>query len=79
MALRSALVPWVDELCINQQNVDERSSQVEMMREIYSSANGVMIWRGEADYERNDAFDAMSRVAGSQLERVMAPGQMAKE
>lgn len=38
---------WVDALCINQGNVAERSGQVGMMGEIYSSAYYVWIWLGE--------------------------------
>ncbi|RDW57631.1 hypothetical protein BP6252_13713 [Coleophoma cylindrospora] len=38
---------WVDALCINQANPDERSSQVVLMQQIYSRATSVMIWLGE--------------------------------
>jgi len=45
----TALV-WVDALCINQQNKDERSQQVQLMTSIYSKAESVAIWLGpEAD------------------------------
>ncbi|KAL2059835.1 hypothetical protein VTL71DRAFT_9990 [Oculimacula yallundae] len=38
---------WIDALCINQQDVNERNSQVQNMREIYSQADHVLIWVGE--------------------------------
>lgn len=38
---------WVDALCINQNNVQERSHQVQQMATIYSSATTVVIWLGE--------------------------------
>lgn len=38
---------WVDSLCINQGNVAERSGQVSVIGEIYSSAWCVWIWLGE--------------------------------
>lgn len=47
--LRHVHVPvviWVDFLCINQQNVMERSLQVAMMREIYEKSREVVIWLG---------------------------------
>lgn len=40
---------WIDALCIDQQNKDERSSQVMMMGDIYSRAARVVIWLGPAD------------------------------
>ena len=35
---------WIDALCINQRDVAERNSQVQLMRKIYSLARGVCIW-----------------------------------
>lgn len=40
---------WVDSLCINQENIEERSWQVEMMGRIYSTAARVVIWLGDAE------------------------------
>lgn len=37
---------WVDALCINQQDVDERSSQILLMKEIYSLAERVFVYLG---------------------------------
>lgn len=51
-ALRSLRLPtqarrlWVDAVCIDQQNIDERSRQVQYMRLIYSRATRVMVWLG---------------------------------
>lgn len=39
---------WIDALCINQNDNDERSHQVRLMRDIYSSAARVIVWLGEA-------------------------------
>jgi hypothetical protein len=38
---------WVDAICINQNDLDERSSQVMRMTEIYRQANEVLVWLGE--------------------------------
>jgi hypothetical protein len=37
---------WIDALCINQADFEERSSQVLLMGNIYSSASEVLIWLG---------------------------------
>lgn len=38
---------WVDAICINQRSSLDKSQQVPLMRQIYSSANRVWIWLGE--------------------------------
>ncbi|KAL1612739.1 hypothetical protein SLS60_000968 [Paraconiothyrium brasiliense] len=37
---------WVDALCINQEDLGERSAQVRQMKEIYECADGVFAWLG---------------------------------
>ena len=38
---------WVDSICINQRDDDERSQQVRLMDWIYRKASAVLIWLGE--------------------------------
>ena len=38
---------WIDALCINQRDIQERSRQVQHMAAIYRSAKRVVIWLGE--------------------------------
>lgn len=38
---------WVDALCINQSDDEERTSQVRIMQDIYERADKVVIWLGE--------------------------------
>lgn len=38
---------WVDAICIDQVNYEERSSQVLLMGEIYSNASRVVVWLGK--------------------------------
>jgi hypothetical protein len=38
---------WADQICINQADVQERNSQVQLMRNIYSLAFGVVVYIGE--------------------------------
>ncbi|ATZ50325.1 hypothetical protein BCIN_05g06850 [Botrytis cinerea B05.10] len=40
---------WIDQLCINQNDIEERAQQVNMMTEIYSNASAVNIWLGDGD------------------------------
>jgi hypothetical protein len=45
-ALGKDLRLWVDAICINQQDVDERNAQVSIMGRIYRSAASVFAWLG---------------------------------
>src|SRR6266576_2594252 len=38
---------WVDAVCINQDDLNERSVQVQRMRNIYASARTILAWTGE--------------------------------
>lgn len=40
---------WTDSICINQQDLQERSQQVALMGDIYRQARQVLIWVGKAD------------------------------
>ncbi|KAL7945055.1 heterokaryon incompatibility domain-containing protein [Trichoderma barbatum] len=40
-------VLWIDALCINQTDLDERSQQVQLMRSIYTKCDQAVIWIGE--------------------------------
>ncbi len=37
---------WVDALCINQQNVEEKDHQVALMKDIYAYAKEIIMWLG---------------------------------
>lgn len=39
---------WVDAICINQRDEDERSRQVQCMGDIYANASRVLVWIGES-------------------------------
>jgi hypothetical protein len=47
---------WVDALCIDQTNKDERAAQVLLMGNIYSSATRVIIWLGKLIPEVEDVI-----------------------
>ena len=37
---------WIDAICINQSNLDERAAYLPMMRGIYSKADATIVWLG---------------------------------
>lgn len=39
---------WIDQICINQEDIQERSAQVAIMADIYSNASSCLVWLGEA-------------------------------
>jgi hypothetical protein len=40
------LLYWIDSICINQDNQKEKTNQIELLRDIYSSASSVLSWLG---------------------------------
>jgi hypothetical protein len=53
---------WIDAICINQQDLEERSRQVRWMTKIYSSAQRVIIWVGTKSGESDLALDCISKI-----------------
>ncbi|KAH8893993.1 hypothetical protein GQ53DRAFT_858553 [Thozetella sp. PMI_491] len=54
---------WVDSICINQDNDDEKPSQISMMQGIFSQAKTVYIWLGLGDETSDRAMDFLRRRA----------------
>ncbi|KAL9619800.1 MAG: hypothetical protein Q9160_005636 [Pyrenula sp. 1 TL-2023] len=55
-------VLYVDQICINQQDLDERAAQVSLMGEIYSRTEETLIWLGEEDDQTELAFSFMEKL-----------------
>ncbi|OOF98466.1 hypothetical protein ASPCADRAFT_128614 [Aspergillus carbonarius ITEM 5010] len=53
---------WIDSICIDQENDEERARQVKLMSRIYSLAKGVVTWMGEEDAYTRTAFKALKRI-----------------
>lgn len=51
---------WIDAICIDQNNLLERNHQVQLMNEIYSRAETVMLWLGKHDDLLLQGFEAVS-------------------
>jgi len=54
---------WVDALCIDQNNIPERNSQVSRMKDIYEDAKKVVIWLGPAADDSDLAMDMIEHLA----------------
>jgi hypothetical protein len=63
--VESVGVFWIDSICIDQSNVDEKNIQVPRMRSIYSEAKIVWIWLGEGSYETKTAFSFLLEVGAN--------------
>jgi hypothetical protein len=50
---------WIDLICINQDDFQERSHQVAQMRDIYKEAEQVLIWLGLPTYNTSLSMDSM--------------------
>lgn len=47
---------WIDATCINQSDTEERSAQVAIMGDIYATAERVLVWLGEEDWNSKVAI-----------------------
>ena len=61
------VILWIDALCINQKDKDEKSQQVARMAEIYSRASSVLIWLGEEYEDSQTAMDFVGDVLDLEL------------
>ena len=54
---------WIDAVCIDQSNVDERSRQVQYMRLVYKRAARVIVWLGLRTPGIEEAFSTAQRLS----------------
>ncbi|KAH7396766.1 heterokaryon incompatibility protein-domain-containing protein [Phaeosphaeria sp. MPI-PUGE-AT-0046c] len=52
---------WIDALCVDQKNIQERNHQVAQMKQIYSQSQKLLIWLGTSS--SNLAYDLITRLA----------------
>jgi hypothetical protein len=60
---------WIDAICIDQENLPERSSQVDMMNRIYRSSQTVIVWLGISDVHSAPAIEVINRLSAVPLEK----------
>ena len=56
-------VLWVDAICVDQQNLEERGHQVERMGDVYSLAKRVIVWLGIDDTTSGHAIQLLRAIA----------------
>lgn len=56
---------WVDQICVNQNDDQEKAQQVSMMARIYESAKQVLVWLGEETAHTELAISSIQDIAAS--------------
>jgi hypothetical protein len=68
---------WIDAICIDQGNIDERGEQAGLMGDIYSNADRVIVWLGKEDDGTREAVALISAIVQAfkmvQEESAMTP------
>jgi hypothetical protein len=59
----SSRLLWIDAICINQADFDERVAQIKIMRQIYQSASSVVVWLGDDDGDGGTAIELLSQIS----------------
>ena len=60
--IRRSTVLWIDQICVDQKNLEERGNQVLRMPDIYSLAQGVIVWLGPEEDDSNVAMEILNDV-----------------
>jgi len=63
---------WVDAICINQHDGEEKNHQIPLMRDIYGKAKRVFIWLGNGTKESDEAFDWVAEASRDESVLVQA-------
>jgi hypothetical protein len=74
--LRSPDTPrtlWIDSICINQNDIAEKNSQIQLMPFIYERAKNVVIWLGEATQDSPIGLQILKYLASSQQPSARPP------
>ncbi|KAH8811230.1 heterokaryon incompatibility protein-domain-containing protein [Xylogone sp. PMI_703] len=53
---------WIDAICINQTDVDERSDQVQIMTEIYRRSLQTLVWLGDRSAHSHLVFEKLNEL-----------------
>ncbi|KAK4203810.1 HET-domain-containing protein [Triangularia verruculosa] len=57
-----SVVLWIEQICIDQDNKEEKAQQIPLMSTIYTRAINTMVWLGEGDADLAAAFDFVKDV-----------------
>lgn len=67
---------WMDQICVNQANTQERNHQIQLMTRIYTQAEGISIYLGEGHDDRDLAMDIIGDIHDPSIdseERALKP------
>jgi hypothetical protein len=53
---------WIDQICIDQNNLEERSNQVQIMGSIFQKAKQVVVWLGEEENDSDSGFELAKKI-----------------
>jgi hypothetical protein len=70
---------WIDAICLNQADNEEKSVQVQLMGEIYSQARKLRIWLGETDSDTPKIFAFLKTIAGMSRWSKISPQEIAEK
>jgi hypothetical protein len=62
---------WIDAICINQEDVEEKRTQIPLMQKIYRNASNVYVWMGSSNPAVRDFMLDFGRVM--ELSRTWTP------
>jgi hypothetical protein len=66
---------WIDALCINQSNPEERNQEVRRMAEIYSEADEVLIWLGDSHNNSDLAMRFIPKMSSQSADQLIEDGR----
>lgn len=70
---------WIDAICINQDDLEEREHQIRYMAKIYGMAKSVMVWFGESAEGSDLAFEAIGRAAQTRLSKPLLTRELCND
>jgi hypothetical protein len=53
---------WIDAICIDQENAEEKEHQIPFIAEIYAKARRVVVWLGDAEHGSDNALEHLRQV-----------------
>ena len=63
---------WIDQICIDQANADERNHQVAFMDEIFHNAAEVLVWLGVNSADSDRAMDFIQAIEPQNISKAIA-------
>ncbi|KAK5741748.1 hypothetical protein LTR17_003739 [Elasticomyces elasticus] len=67
---RNYVALWIDAICVDQEDNQEKSLQIAKMDSIYRHAERVVVWLGQADKASQQTFELLQRVHDLEIDRL---------